>query len=147
MESESDDEVLISDPSQRAPAAVNEVPVTSPVEGCKDDGLTLLALAKPAMARNRLKRKAQAIHESARTVRPCILISTSFCCAGMEDLKYILFAATMALLPAIVSLCCLSKSVWVMYIMLLRIRLSAMNAWYCLPCFCTRPAVQGHACI
>lgn len=96
MESESDDEVMIPDPSQRALAAVSDAPVTSAVEGCKEDGLTLLALAKPAMARNRLKRKAQASRDPARTVRPCIPTSTIVCGTGMEDLMGVMYIATVA---------------------------------------------------
>lgn len=74
MESESEDEVMIHNPPHPIPTHHNVSPVPPAADGCKEDNLTLLALAKPAMARSRQKRKAQAVREHAGPVRPSRLL-------------------------------------------------------------------------
>lgn len=59
-ESDSDDEVVIHNSPHTIPSSPTEVAFASASRICEEDNMTLLALAKPAMARKRLKRKAQA---------------------------------------------------------------------------------------
>eukprot|EP00892_Ulva_mutabilis_P004387 jgi/Ulvmu1/231/UM001_0235.1 len=59
-DSESDDEVVIHNPSHSGHLENTVAAAAAVVDGCEKDNMTLLALAKPAMARNRSKRKAQA---------------------------------------------------------------------------------------